>query len=128
MGTKAYIVGYKKPPVHSRFQKGRSGNRKGRPPGSRGLKSDLLEELSERLPITERGESRTLTKQRVVVKALANKAMSGDVRAIAKLLDMIVKVFGLEPSIPDECDLSPTDKEIVEAFLKRQQEIRNEFL
>lgn len=117
--TKGYSVGYKKPPIHSRFAKGRSGNPKGRPRGSVGLKTDLLAELSERLPVTERGQQRRLTKQRIVVKALANKAMSGDMRASAKLLDMIVKIVGFEESNTQDGDLSARDQEILAEFLRR---------
>ena len=118
--SKGYLVGYKKPPIHSRFSKGRSGNPMGRPPGSVGLKTDMLAELSERLPVTERGKLRTLTKQRIVIKALANKAMTGDVRASGKLLDMIVKIFGLEEPEPHDNGLTASDQEILEEFLRRQ--------
>ena len=34
-------VGFKKPPVHSRFRKGCSGNSKGRPKGTKNLRTDL---------------------------------------------------------------------------------------
>lgn len=40
-------IGYKKPPRHTRFRKGQSGNPKGRPKGTQNLKTDLAEELSE---------------------------------------------------------------------------------
>jgi len=38
-------VGYGNPPKESRFKKGQSGNRRGRPKGSKNLKTDLTEEL-----------------------------------------------------------------------------------
>src|SRR5690242_8562225 len=114
-----YSVGYKKPPIHSRFAKGRSGNPRGRPRGSVGLKTDIVAELSERLPVTERGKQRTLTKQRIVVKALANKAITGDVRASAKLLDMIVKIFGLEEPSAQDAGVTAGDQEILDEFLRR---------
>jgi len=37
-----YEVGYRKPPGHTRFTKGRSGNPRGRSPGAKNLKT-LLE-------------------------------------------------------------------------------------
>ena len=38
-------VGYGNPPKESRFKKGQSGNQRGRPKGSKNLKTDLAEEL-----------------------------------------------------------------------------------
>ena len=39
-----YEVGYKKPPIHTRFKPGVSGNPKGRPKGTKNLATDLAEE------------------------------------------------------------------------------------
>jgi Family of unknown function (DUF5681) len=42
-----YEVGYGKPPRHTRFKKGQSGNPRGRPNGSKNLSTLLSETLSE---------------------------------------------------------------------------------
>ena len=43
--TDAYEVGYGKPPRHTRFPKGRSGNPKGRPPRSKNIGALLTRAL-----------------------------------------------------------------------------------
>ena len=42
-----YDVGYGKPPRHTRFKKGQSGNPRGRPSGSKNLATVLSEALNE---------------------------------------------------------------------------------
>ena len=46
-----YEVGYRKPPKHTRFKPGQSGNLRGRPKGTKNLKTDLMEELGEKILI-----------------------------------------------------------------------------
>lgn len=51
--TDEYEVGYRKPPRHTRFRKGQSGNPKGRPKGAKNLKTELEEELQEKIVVRE---------------------------------------------------------------------------
>ena len=89
MSDKDYKVGYGKPPQRTRFRKGQSGNPRGRPKGARGLKADLRAELSEKVKVTEHGRTRHLTKQQVIVKTLAAKAIRGDIPEDAPKLEGI---------------------------------------
>ena len=50
---KDYEVGYRKPPKHTQFKEGQSGNPAGRPKGTNNLKTDLIEELGEQILIRE---------------------------------------------------------------------------
>jgi hypothetical protein len=81
-----YAVGFGKPPLHTRFGKGRSGNPKGRPKGSRNLAGMLHRILNERIVVKENGERRRITKLEATFKQLANKAACGDARALRELL------------------------------------------
>ncbi len=53
--TGDYPVGYCRPPVEHRIKKGERKNAKGRPKGSKNLKTDLLEELGEQMKVREDG-------------------------------------------------------------------------
>src|SRR2546423_15574968 len=51
-------VGYRKPPRHTRFTKGQSGNPRGRPPGAKNLKTLLSDALNEFVIVSENGGRR----------------------------------------------------------------------
>jgi hypothetical protein len=73
-----YQIGYGRPPQHTRFPKGQSGNPKGRPKGSPALASIWLRAMNEKVTINENGQRRRITEQEAAVKQLANKAASGE--------------------------------------------------
>lgn len=86
---KPYDVGYGKPPRGTRFQKGLSGNPRGRPKGSLNVATALERELNQRVTIKENGQTRTITKFEAAIKQLANKAASGDAKAIQFLVNLV---------------------------------------
>ena len=85
----AYDVGYKKPPLATRFQKGVSGNPRGRPKGARNLSTVVAAALNEKVLITENGRKRRISKYEAAVKQLVNRAAGGEARATQLLLGLI---------------------------------------
>jgi hypothetical protein len=84
-----YEVGRGKPPRHSRYKKGQSGNPKGRPRGSENHYSMLMKVLSERVVVTVKGRRRTITKLQAVLMQTVNQAASGDYRHTQLLLSKL---------------------------------------
>jgi hypothetical protein len=81
-----YTVGYRKPPKHTQFKPGRSGNAKGRPRKSTTFADDLETELRSTIEVLEGGKRRRMTKRRAIAKQHVNKALGGDVRSTELLL------------------------------------------
>jgi hypothetical protein len=81
-----YRIGYRRPPRHSRFRKGRSGNPRGRPKGSRNLGTILWQALLERIEIHKGSRRRKITKYQAAIEQLVNRAAAGDLRAVRLLL------------------------------------------
>jgi len=110
-----YDVGFGKPPKHTQFKPGQTGNPQGRPKGSKNLKTDLLEELSEMMRITEGGQVRQISKQRALIKTQVARGIKGDPRAAAKILDLCLRILGIE-DLDDEAEkrLTQDERELLE--------------
>src|SRR2546429_33335 len=67
-----YDVGYSKPPKETQFVKGQSGNKKGRPKGSKNLGTILYEAGRQLVDVTEKGRTRKISKLEVIVIKLIN--------------------------------------------------------
>jgi hypothetical protein len=115
-----YEIGYRKPPLRTRFPPGQSGNPRGRGKGSRGLKTDLEAELKSVHTIRINQQPVTGTKQRLAIKALATRAATGDLKAAALLLPLIIQVLGFEDREAGRRKLSPQDEEILKSLLDEQ--------
>lgn len=120
--AKKYDVGYGKPPQHTRFQKGRSGNPAGRPKGARSLQDELNRLLDAKTKIKSNGVIKTVPTRNALCRALIQRAMAGDVRAISK----IVEIAG--PAMTDELRsfstaLLETDIGITKRALKRDGQL-----
>jgi hypothetical protein len=95
-------VGYGRPPVATRFQPGRSGNPRGRPKGARNLSAVIASTLKEKVPVTENGRRRHITKLEAAVKQLVNRAASGEARATQLLFALIAADEAKPPEIKND--------------------------
>jgi hypothetical protein len=81
-----YEVGYGKPPKNTQFKRGKSGNPKGRPKGSKNLPTLLHEALNQLVPVREDGRSRKVTALAAIAKRMVHGGLTGNQRAIEQLL------------------------------------------
>ena len=116
-----YDVGYGKPPRHSQFGKGLSGNPRGRAKGSRNLSTLLDSALDERVIVSENGKRKRISKREAILKQLVNKAASGDPKSIQMLLTELRLVEGRQPSV-ESMLLDETDREVIRQLYERLHE------
>ncbi len=116
-----YEVGFGRPPKHTRFKKGRSGNPKGRPKGKKNLKTELEEELGERIIVREGGKAKKVSKQRAILKGQAAKAAQGDTKAAILISNLVLKLLDTGANEPLTEDASDDDLAILEAYVRGHQ-------
>jgi hypothetical protein len=112
-------IGYGRPPKHTRFRPGQSGNPKGRPSGVHNIATDILEEMREQIIVTEGGRTRRMSKQKAMVKSLLAKALKGDVRAVIVLLKKLDDIEHAARGRTDPDELSRNDQDILNDFRRQ---------
>jgi Family of unknown function (DUF5681) len=119
-GESDYKVGPGKPPVHTRFKKGQSGNPRGRSP--KNLATLLADALNEKVYVTIDGKRRKITKREAIVTQMVNKSTSADLRATKMLIDMMKGVeqkAGVRSPTPAPPPLTEADEPVVEQLVER---------
>lgn len=111
------------PPKHAQFQKGKSGNPRGRPKGARNLSGLLKEALAAR--VDQGGQQ--MTKLEAAVTQIADHAAAGDARILQMLL---AELRRLEPGAaavpPHDCmDVVRAEMRTArDTFLARMEKLR----
>ena len=115
-------VGYGRPPLHSRFQPGRSGNPRGRSKHSRNLKTIIQQALTGRITVREGERRRSISRLEGVVLRQIEGALKGNDRAALATLRIAAQVgllddseTGFEASPP----LTPAEQQLVDDLLEK---------
>ena len=118
-GKQDYEIGYGKPPVGRRFQKGQSGNPRG--PRRKDMSSLLIAALNEPVYATIDGKRRKITKRQAIITQMVNESASANLRATKMLFDMMKEVEQKAGAAapPEPTKLTATDREVVELFVAR---------
>jgi Family of unknown function (DUF5681) len=110
---KTYEVGYGKPPVATRFQKGMSGN----PSGKRKKVSQpldpgtILESIdNEEIVVIDNGQPKRMTKAEIHFRQSFTKAIRGDLRTARLIVSMATKYFAPEARGASEYEIMGTSE------------------
>ena len=86
------IVGYKHPPAHKRFAKGKSGNPKGRSKGTPNVADILKTVFNEKRRVREGYRVRLMRTCEAIIRLAVAKAQSGNARALTTVLAILEKL------------------------------------
>jgi adenylosuccinate synthase len=122
-------VGRGNPPKHTRFQKGQSGNKHGRPKGSKNLSTYIMEAARDQVTATVGGRTRKISKLQATAMQLATKAAGGDQAAMSRFLDWVDEIETRTTAVrPTQYPLSAPDIEVLRAAYERMKQCDTEKL
>lgn len=121
-GPNDYEVGYKKPPKHTRWKKGQSGNQRGRPKKKLGI-SDIErafdEALADSLAVNDNGTVRKIKKLKALAIQTVNKALKGHHQSANLLMAHYARRAAGGPEEPDSVSATENFRaEMEAAFLE----------
>jgi hypothetical protein len=111
-------VGYKRPPLRTRFQPGVSGNPRGRQKGVRNFAADVKRTLEISVTLTENGKSKRVSTQEALILRLRQKALKGDARALETVLSLARTHNEDFAGHSEDRSLAAEDQAILDAYLE----------
>ena len=115
----SYEVGYGKPPRHTRFRPGQSGNPRGRPKDAKNLSTLVDEALNEPVVVAENGRRRKVSKRRAIITQLVNRSAQADLKATQILLAIVQESERRSEAEPAETTFAAADEKVIEQLTAR---------
>jgi hypothetical protein len=91
-------VGYRRPPVATRFKKGVSGNPSGKRKPRPTLSQRLDGILAEKVQVTEGGAAKRMDKEEVFLRQMVTRAIAGDRQFGRLVLEYLVRRQAIAPA------------------------------
>lgn len=108
-----YEVGFQKPPKHSQFRKGKSGNPCGRPKNAKNRKTIIRDVLERPIKFREGEQIKSATVLEVILRRLAQNAMQGEPRSTLTTLKLAAEAGFLDETTTQQTPLSPTEEALL---------------
>ena len=106
-------VGYKRPPVHTRFNPGQSGNPSGRAKGSQNLQTLFKKILNEQISLREGLRVRKVSKAEAVLRGLVIGALKGEARSVDTVFRLAEKIGQFEQENKQQASITEIRRIIV---------------
>lgn len=117
-GSGDYPIGKGKPPPHTRFQPGQSGNPKGRKKNQPTVHDQVTAVLQRTIPVTEHGATRMITVQEAMLLAVGQKAVRGDLKSIAFLFNLREATRDSTSTTIDPTELAAFDQATLRRYIE----------
>jgi hypothetical protein len=111
-----YKVGYGKPPKQHQFKSGQSGNRKGRPKGTKNTATLLREILDRKIEVRTGSTVRKISVREAMLTRFAESALKGDIKSAAFLLQR----YDVAETAQEYANSTTTqdEQQIIDAYLE----------
>jgi hypothetical protein len=115
-----YPVGYGKPPEHTRFKKGHTGNPQGRPRRAKNLATLLGAALDGKVTVAENGRRRRITKREAMIAQLVNRSAQADLKAMLIVLGMMQEIERRTGASSEPASLTEADRQVLQFIRNRR--------
>jgi hypothetical protein len=119
--AKDYEVGFRHPPVATRFKPGNKGNPNGRPKKRPTVGQIIEASLMTKVTVVENGRSKAMTAQEVIIRKLTLDAAGGDKRAVQTLFSLRDRYQDSNETTLDTTDLQSDDRKILDDYFAALQ-------
>lgn len=122
MAHKEFKTGYGKPPKHSQYKPGQSGNPKGRPKKVPKSAVEMIGgELYKMVKVKEGDKVKSMAKIEAVTKKLVQDAMAGKPAAVKLILDINEKFLAKQEAEPMVVGWTETSEKLLQEIKKEYE-------